>query len=227
MWRSVTCARPAGSALLVGWVGAVTAAATAALAAGRERRGRHDEQPGRGIEVARFPGRDRVIVRSLDRGVRLLVWRLRDLVHHRSVVRRNLPRACHRARVRSPPVGDLSEATAVEGGQRFVTGSFDDPVLDACRLLVLADLPSFPAAIRRHPRTLNTWIAPSLDLSVQFHRVESLGDWLLLIGRAPVAHRGLMSFRSEVWTADDTIAATGSGQLLTRPTPPPAPAAER
>ena len=97
-----------------------------------------------------------------------------------------------------------------------------DPVVEACRLLILADLPSYPAAMRAHPRTRGTWIAPSLDLSVQFHRVRELGDWLLVHGTAPIAHRGLMAFRSEVWTPDGTMAASGSGQLLARALPPPA-----
>jgi acyl-CoA thioesterase len=56
---------------------------------------------------------------------------------------------------------------------------------------------------------------------VQFHRVRALGDWLLVHGRTPVAHRGLLGFRSEVWTADGRCAASGSGQLLGRALPPP------
>lgn len=95
-----------------------------------------------------------------------------------------------------------------------------DPVVEACRLLVLADLPSYPAAMRAHPRSSGTWIAPSLDLSVQLHRVRDLGEWLLVHGTTPIARRGLMAFRSEVWTADGSLAASGSGQLLARALPP-------
>ena len=89
-------------------------------------------------------------------------------------------------------------------------------MLEACRLLVLADLPSYPAAMRAHPRTGGTWIAPSLDLSVQFHRLDPLDDWLLVHGTTPIAHRGLIGFRSEVWTAGGRMVASGSGQLLGR-----------
>src|SRR5690606_39087820 len=105
---------------------------------------------------------------------------------------------------------------------RFVpTASFEDPVLEACRLVLLADLPSYPAAIRAHPGSaVPAWVAPNLDLSVQFHRLDDLGEWLLCSGYAPVAERGLIGFRSEVHTADGLLAATGSGQLLVRPTPP-------
>ncbi len=105
---------------------------------------------------------------------------------------------------------------------RFLpTSTFDDPVLDACRLLILADLPSFPAATRAHPGSTGGWVAPSLDLAVQFHRLERLGEWLLTVGIAPIADRGLIGFRSEVWTADHRLVASGSGQLLTRAAPIP------
>jgi acyl-CoA thioesterase II len=100
---------------------------------------------------------------------------------------------------------------------QFLPATFDDPVLEACRVLVLADLPSFPAAIRAHPRTRDTWVAPSLDLAVQFHRLAGLGEWLLVRGLVPIIHRGLVGFRSEVWTASGELAASGSGQCLCRP----------
>ena len=97
--------------------------------------------------------------------------------------------------------------------------TFDDPVVEACRLLLIADLPSFPAASRAHPRHDGDWVAPNLDLNVQFHRLADLGEWLLCSGVAPVADRGLIGFRSEVWTADGVLAASGGGQLLTRMIP--------
>lgn len=100
------------------------------------------------------------------------------------------------------------------------TTTFDDPVLEACRLVLLADLPSFPAAIRAYPASERLWIAPSLDLSVQLHHLDDLGEWLLVHGSAPIAGRGLLGFRSEVWTATGRMVASGAGQLLVRPLPP-------
>lgn len=98
--------------------------------------------------------------------------------------------------------------------------AFDDAVVEACRLLLMADLPSYPAASRAHPNnSTGEWVAPNLDLNVQFHRLAELGDWLLCSGVAPVADRGLIGFRSEVWTADGVLAASGGGQLLTRMIP--------
>ena len=105
---------------------------------------------------------------------------------------------------------------------RFVPiAEFEDPVMEACRLLVIADLPSFPAATRAHPGSDGrTWVAPNLDLAVQFHRLAHLGEWLLCQGTAPIADRGLIAFRSEAWTAGGVLAASGSGQLLARTVPP-------
>jgi acyl-CoA thioesterase len=84
---------------------------------------------------------------------------------------------------------------------------------------LLADLPSFPAAARAHPGP-HTFVSPSLDLAVQFHRLADLSEWLLVQGVAPIADRGLMAFRSEVWSADGRQVASGSGQLLLRAVPP-------
>ena len=125
------------------------------------------------------------------------------------------------------PLDWIEDFEAYEGGEpewaqwvKFVpASSFEDPVLEAARLLLLADLPSFPAAMRAHPGGPPTFVSPSLDLAVQFHRVADLGDWLLAQGVSPIADRGLMAFRSEVWTAAGVLAASGSGQLLLRPIP--------
>jgi acyl-CoA thioesterase II len=96
---------------------------------------------------------------------------------------------------------------------------FADPVLEAARLVLLADLPSFPAAIRAHPGP-RTFVSPSLDLAVQLHRLDDIGDWLLVQGTAPIAERGLLGFRSEVWDTNNRLLASGSGQLLARTVAP-------
>jgi acyl-CoA thioesterase-2 len=126
------------------------------------------------------------------------------------------------------PLDWLDDFEAYQGGApewaewlRFVPQpEFDDRVLEACRLLLLADLPSFPSASRAHPSsTWGSWIAPNLDLAVQFHRLDDLGEWLLCAGFAPVADHGLVAFRSEIWTADHRLVASGAGQLLSRMVP--------
>jgi acyl-CoA thioesterase II len=127
----------------------------------------------------------------------------------------------------SKPLDWIEDWDTFPGGEpewaqwvRFVpTPAFPDPVLEAARLLLLADLPSYPAAVRAHPGP-RTFVSPSLDLAVQFHRLAELGDWLLVQGVSPIADRGLMAFRSEVWSAGGQQVASGSGQLLLRAVPP-------
>lgn len=100
---------------------------------------------------------------------------------------------------------------------RFVPqATFADPVVDACRSLILLDTMSWPAATRAHPPAL-AWIAPNIDLAVQFHRAEPEAEWLLAEAVAPVAHDGLIGFSSHVWTDTGKLLASGAGQLLCRP----------
>jgi acyl-CoA thioesterase II len=92
----------------------------------------------------------------------------------------------------------------------------DDPVIDACRSLILADTFTWPAVTRAHTGQL-PWIAPSLDLAVQFHHDVRDQPWLLVRGEAPIAHGGTIACTSRVWGADGRLAATGSGALLCIP----------
>ncbi len=100
------------------------------------------------------------------------------------------------------------------------TPNSDDPIIDAARVLLLADLPSFPAAVRAFPGTERSFVSPSLDLAVQFHRLDCVDEWLLVQGVTPIAERGLLGFRSEVWNTSGQLLASGSGQLLGRLVPP-------
>jgi acyl-CoA thioesterase-2 len=129
----------------------------------------------------------------------------------------------------SRPTDWIEDMESYPGGEpewaswvRFVpTATFEDPVLEASRLILLADLPSFPAAIRAYPGADFTFVSPSLDLAVQLHRLDDAGEWLLLQGVTPIADRGLLGFRSEVWSAAGRLLASGSGQLLGRKVAPP------
>jgi acyl-CoA thioesterase II len=94
--------------------------------------------------------------------------------------------------------------------------SFEDPVVDACRYLILLDTMSWPSATRAHRADL-AWIAPNLDLAVQFHGAEPESEWLLAEGVAPVAQDGLIGFGSRAWTETGKLVASGAGQLLCRP----------
>lgn len=96
--------------------------------------------------------------------------------------------------------------------------TFDDPFVDAARAVVLLDTMSWPAACQMH--TFPTpYVAPSLDVSVQFHRRAPLSEWLLCDTRAPLATGGLIGSQAQVWSADGQLVATGISQLFCRPNP--------
>lgn len=101
------------------------------------------------------------------------------------------------------------------------TPTFDDPYVDACRLLILADVASWPSAVQAHAADI-AFIAPNLDLNVQFHRDARGDEWLLSDGFSAVAEDGLIGFRSQVWSDSSRLLASGGGQLLCRPMPTPA-----
>ena len=94
--------------------------------------------------------------------------------------------------------------------------TFADPVVDACRALILLDTMGWPSATRAHPPDLR-WIAPNLDFSVHFHRSDRRAEWLLVEAVAPVAQDGLIGYRSQVWNDGGQLLASGTGQLLCRP----------
>jgi acyl-CoA thioesterase len=96
--------------------------------------------------------------------------------------------------------------------------TFDDPFVDAGRSLLLLDTMMWPAAHRLHPSPI-PYVAPSMDVSVQFHRGAPSSEWLLCDAQAPLATGGLIGGRSQIWSEDGRLLATGASQLLCRPNP--------
>ncbi len=104
---------------------------------------------------------------------------------------------------------------------RFVpTATFADPWIDACRLLILVDLGSWPATQATHNTA--TIMAPSIDLACEFHRIDTDADWLFVQGHSPSAHVGLVASHQRVWNDRGELLASGISQLLCRPVPSPA-----
>lgn len=97
--------------------------------------------------------------------------------------------------------------------------SFSDPWLDACRLLILVDLGSWPAVQSFHNQ--NEVMAPSIDIACEFHRIDSASEWLFAKGNAPSAAQGLIAAHMQVWNDLGALLAGGVSQLLCRPVPPP------
>jgi hypothetical protein len=67
--------------------------------------------------------------------------------------------------------------------------TFADPAVEACWSLILMDTMEWPAAVRAHTGPM-PWVAPSLDLSVRFHRLRPDSEWLFSDTSAAVASSG-------------------------------------
>ena len=106
---------------------------------------------------------------------------------------------------------------------RFLpTATFEDEWVDACRSVILVDLPSWPSAGRPHAYKREGWTAPTLDLNVAFHRSGVGEPWLLCDGRAPVSTGGLFGWTAQLWSTDRRLLSSGGGQCLYRRPRPPA-----
>ena len=97
---------------------------------------------------------------------------------------------------------------------RFASPPAADEWAQAARLLLLVDLGAWPAIGRRH-RT-EEWIAPSIDVSCEFHHLDPSDQWCLLQGTSPVARDGLIGSHQQVWNERGDLVASGISHLLCR-----------
>ncbi len=122
------------------------------------------------------------------------------------------------------PVTWVSEWAKREAGEpvwrqwtRFIpTPTFDDPFIDAARHLILLDVCMWPAASMAYAGPELRYIAPSLDLSVTFHRLDPSSEWLLADGYSPIAVDGLVGGTARVWSQDGKLLASARQQMITR-----------
>jgi len=98
------------------------------------------------------------------------------------------------------------------------TPAFADAWVDACRLLVVVDVGSWPAASGYHNQ--QAVIAPSIDLACEFHRDARAAEWLLMHAHAPSATEGLIGTHQQVFDERGALLASGVSQLLCRPVRP-------
>jgi acyl-CoA thioesterase II len=106
-----------------------------------------------------------------------------------------------------------------DGWYRFKPrATFDDLYLDAARSLMIVDTMGWPAAMHAHEDD-RSYIAPTIELSVRFHRLTPNSEWLYGRTEAPVATEGLMSATSFVWSQDGSLVASGGQSMLFRPAP--------
>jgi acyl-CoA thioesterase len=97
-----------------------------------------------------------------------------------------------------------------------------DPWIDACRAVVLLDTFQWPAASRAHMHrdaSEPAYIAPNMNLSVQFHRAAPASAWLLVDAYGPLAESGLMAGEARVWSESRQLVASAASQLLCREVP--------
>lgn len=98
---------------------------------------------------------------------------------------------------------------------RYVEGQeATGPWAQAARLLLLVDLGGFPAIGRRHVD--DTWMAPSIDVSCEFHRLDTDDAWFFLQGESPHAGKGLVASHQQVWNDRGELLASGISHLLCR-----------
>jgi acyl-CoA thioesterase II len=102
---------------------------------------------------------------------------------------------------------------------RFVPrATFDDPWVDASRALIVLDTLTWGAACRAHGGG-GRWMAPTLDLTAQFHRAAPDEPWFLACFRSAFAGAGAIATTGRVWARDGRLVASGASSLLCTPRP--------
>jgi acyl-CoA thioesterase II len=90
-----------------------------------------------------------------------------------------------------------------------------DPFVDAARMLVTADSAMYPAATFAHDEPF-PYIAPSMDLTMTFHRPGTDSEWLLVDAASPVAEGALVAGRASIWPLRGRLLSSASQQMLQR-----------
>jgi acyl-CoA thioesterase II len=101
---------------------------------------------------------------------------------------------------------------------RFTETAIPDRQADALRQLFWLDFPGWNATIAAHQWPF-PFLAPNLDLTVQFHRFAPQETWMLADGIALLAEDGLVGCVSHLWTEDGRLLATGTSKHMSRPNP--------
>jgi acyl-CoA thioesterase II len=93
-----------------------------------------------------------------------------------------------------------------------------DMSLAAARIALWMDMGPWNAAVAAHPWPL-PYVAPNLDLHVQFHRFAEASEWLLIDAEAPVARDGLIGTTLQLWDENGELVASGGSTLFCRRNP--------
>jgi acyl-CoA thioesterase len=101
---------------------------------------------------------------------------------------------------------------------RFNATAIPDRQSDALRQVLWLDFPGWNATIAAHSWPFQ-FLAPNLDLTVQFHRFSAPEAWTLVEGVALLAEDGMVGCVSRLWSEDGRLLATGTSQHVSRPNP--------
>ncbi len=98
---------------------------------------------------------------------------------------------------------------------RYLSGlDLSDPFLNAARSAILIDTLQWPATVLAYDEGDYHYLAPSLDLNLQFHDSQSTQDWLFCEAKSLCADQGLVSAYGRVWDKSGHLLASGSSQLI-------------
>lgn len=115
------------------------------------------------------------------------------------------------------PGGPPATTDKLQRWYRFRDETLSTDVFDnAGRAAILLDANIWAA----HWRMLEeepAYAGPSLDLSVWFHDVQTSSKWMMLEAISPVASNGIVFGTAGLWSNDDRLIATGSGNCLIVP----------
>ena len=103
------------------------------------------------------------------------------------------------------------------------TPTFDDPFVDACRMVILMDTFTWPAGANPHRGREERVIGVNLDVVAWFHRPSNDAAWILCDYESPIARGGLVGGNGRVWSEDGRLLASGGAQVLCMPDPRPIP----
>jgi acyl-CoA thioesterase len=95
--------------------------------------------------------------------------------------------------------------------------TFDDPVVDAARSLVLIDTLGWPAAWLQHPQS--KFRGPNLDVVAFFHASARHSEWLLAEHVSPIGGEGLIGAQARIFDREGGLVASGGAQLICVPAP--------
>jgi acyl-CoA thioesterase II len=119
-----------------------------------------------------------------------------------------------------PPPGPL-EPRGLWWDRFRPTARFDDPWVDACRLLIPIDTMGWPAASLAHAHIDPLpAVAVTVDLSARFHR-PTTDEWLLVAAESPIGAGGVIAATGHVWDRHGRLLASGGQSMLCRPAAPP------